>query len=126
MPILTVTQYATPIAIAINTTLFTTSRHEGFCASNQDSVCSDSTLSLYCTPLEPILASIPTDFARAERVVACNSFVRSDRVATLNPATPRQARRPAPPPCRSSFLFFCGGGEFLKRNGRQRRGAASF
>jgi hypothetical protein len=26
--------------------------------------------SLYCTPLEPILAKISTDFARAERVVA--------------------------------------------------------
>jgi len=41
-------------------------------------------LSLYCTPLEPILAKILTDFVRSARVVALYSLVRFDR-----PPSPR-------------------------------------
>ena len=73
----------------------------------------------YIKKSEPTSSRTP-DFARSACVVALT------QKRTLRSPESRHARstaRPALSPCRSSFLFFCGGG-ILKRNGRQRRGAA--
>ena len=77
----------------------------------------------HCTKKSEPTSSRTPSFARAACVVALTRKVRSDRVRTP-PRAEYRASRPLALPL-LSILIFLRGGEFLKRNGRQGRGAAS-
>jgi len=74
-----------------------------------------SASSLYCTPLEPILAKIPNDLPRAARVVMQTRIVRIGvRGDSKRRPAPPAGRRSALAPFPLSMLFLFSWGDFLK------------